>query len=207
VRGKRQPVENPLRARSYTRLETKYATPGAFELESWSAISWTPTISTGRSIPTASLSPAFLSGFDLRCLRACLGTLLASSPLGAYSGRCSVGRQLAELGEGQHRHEKAHYWQANLRYEARASRLDTACSLRATNGGPATQQPRLPLAFSGGDLSRPSPLSRCAWGPALLQLPPPSPLALRPQSARAPCSRPCPQATSWCAGTNRSDAP
>jgi hypothetical protein len=28
-----------------------------------------------------------------------------------------AGRQLAELAEGPHRHEKASYWQANLRFE------------------------------------------------------------------------------------------
>lgn len=28
-----------------------------------------------------------------------------------------AGAQLRKLGEGEHRHEQAHHWQANLRYE------------------------------------------------------------------------------------------
>jgi hypothetical protein len=31
--------------------------------------------------------------------------------------KTEAGRQLADLAEGPHRHEKARYWQANLRFE------------------------------------------------------------------------------------------
>src|SRR5215208_2942927 len=51
------------------------------------------------------------------------------------------------------------------------------------------------------------PLSRCALGPARWQLPPQLPPALRPQSGRGPCSRPCPPAASCCDGRNRNGAP
>jgi len=34
-----------------------------------------------------------------------------------------AGRRLRELGEGEHRHEEARYWQANLRYERAAERI------------------------------------------------------------------------------------
>jgi hypothetical protein len=37
------------------------------------------------------------------------------------ASQTEAGRQLAELAEGPHRHEKASYWQANLRIE-RASK-------------------------------------------------------------------------------------
>jgi hypothetical protein len=34
-----------------------------------------------------------------------------------------AGRQLRELGEGEHRHEEAHYWQVNLWFERAGERF------------------------------------------------------------------------------------
>jgi len=52
-----------------------------------------------------------------------------------------AGRQLAELAEGPHRHEKASYWQANLRIEraskqaGRPVRVRTADALEPARRG------------------------------------------------------------------------
>src|SRR5918999_133104 len=63
------------------------------------------------------------------------------------------------------------------------------------NGGALQGGPTVSAPCRRG-LSRSSPLSRCAWGPVLWQLPRPLPPALRPRSGRGSCSRPCPPAAS-----------
>jgi len=44
-----------------------------------------------------------------------------------------AGRQLAELAEGPHRHEKASYWQANLRIERASMKAGHPVSARTSD--------------------------------------------------------------------------
>ena len=43
-----------------------------------------------------------------------------------------AGRQLGELAEGPHRHERASYWQANLQFERVSERVSGRASERAS---------------------------------------------------------------------------
>jgi hypothetical protein len=45
--------------------------------------------------------------------------------------KTEAGRQLAELAEGPHRHEKASYWQANLQFERVSQRASERASEQA----------------------------------------------------------------------------